>query len=150
VAAAAPFVGFLALALLAAGSGMLVPPGAWYEALAKPAWTPPDAAFPIVWSVLYVCIGVSAALVWRASDDRGPLVPWGVQLVLNALWSALFFGLHWPAVALVEIVVLWLAIAATIRAFRRVRPLAAWLLVPYLAWVTLATALNASIWWLNR
>jgi tryptophan-rich sensory protein len=146
----APFVGFLALAFLAATSGALFPPGEWYAALTKPPWTPPDAAFPIVWSALYVCIGVAAALVWRATSDRRPLLPWFVQLALNALWSGLFFGLHQPLLALVEIVLLWLAIVVTLRAFHRVRPLAAWLLAPYLAWVTLATTLNAALWWLNR
>ncbi len=127
----------------------------WYRPLAKPDWTPPDIAFPIVWTALYVLMGVAAWLVWRRSvggnDPRRwvPLVIFIVQLALNSLWSLLFFGLHSPGLGLVEILVLLLAIVATIVAFRRVSPTAAWLLLPYLLWVGYATALNFAVWRMN-
>lgn len=124
----------------------------WYPQLAKPAWNPPASAFGAVWSVLYLVMGVAAWLVWRAgglSGARWALSAWAVQLVLNSTWSGLFFGLQRPAWALVEIGVLWLVIAvATALFFRRSR-LAGWLMVPYLAWVTYAAALNAAIVQLN-
>lgn len=105
-----------------------------------------------MWTVLYVLIGVSAWLVWRRrglAGARGPLLVWLVQLALNAAWPALFFASRRPDLASIEIVALWIAILATIAAFRRVRPLAAWLLAPYLAWVTFASVLTFTIWRLN-
>ena len=145
-----PYLGFVALSFLAAASGALFPPGEWYAGLRKPWFTPPDAAFPVVWSVLYLCMGISAALVFESTRNRRVLIPWGLQLALNALWSPLFFGLHQPLWAFAVIVLLWCAIVATLAAFGRVRPSAAWLLAPYLAWVTLAAALNSALWYLNR
>jgi translocator protein len=128
------------------------PPGEWYLALNKPSWHPPAWVFGPVWSTLYVLMAVSAWLVWReggfARQGR-PLTLFLVQLVLNAAWSPLFFGLQRPGVAFVEIIILWLAIAATIVAFRRVHRVAAWLLVPYLAWVSFAAFLNGTLWRLN-
>jgi len=124
----------------------------WYRDLAKPAWTPPAWLFGPVWSVLYVLIGVSAWLVWRRRglrDAAFPLLLWAVQLLLNLAWSGIFFGLREPGAALIEIVVLWGAILATIFAFWRVSRPAAMLLLPYLAWVTFAAALNFEIWRLN-
>ncbi len=125
----------------------------WYPTLTKPSWTPPDAWFGPVWTALYVAMGVAAWLVWRArewNETRTPLVLFAVQLALNAAWSFLFFGLRSPGLALVEIVALWVAIVATLLAFGRVSRLAAWLLTPYLAWVSFAMALNLAIWTLNR
>lgn len=125
----------------------------WYQVLRHPAWTPPDWVFAPVWTVLYVLMGVAAWLVWRhASGDarRRPLGLFALQLGLNLAWSLLFFGLGWFAAAGVEIVVLWLAILATARAFAALRPLAGWLLAPYLAWVAYAAVLNGWIWALNR
>jgi tryptophan-rich sensory protein len=141
---------FVLTAFAAAAFGALFPPGDWYLHLVKPAWTPPDWLFGPVWTVLYLLIGVSGWLLWRArSESKAALVLWGVQLALNALWSWIFFGLRAPGAALVEILVLLLAIAATVAAAFRSRPLAAWLLVPYLSWVAFAAALNAAIWYLN-
>ena len=141
---------FILAAFAAAAFGALFPPGDWYVDLVKPAWTPPDWLFGPVWTVLYLLIGVSGWLLWRArSESKAALVFWGVQLALNALWSWIFFGLRAPGAALVEILVLLLAIAATVAAAFRSRPLAAWLLVPYLSWVAFAAALNAAIWYLN-
>jgi benzodiazapine receptor len=127
----------------------------WYRTLDRPGWTPPDAAFGPVWSVLYAGQAVAAWLVWRSGDDRDAVhVPalssYGVQLGLNLVWPLLVFGLRRPAVALLDICVLWLAIAVTIREFGKRHRLAAALLVPYLAWTTYAAALNADIWWRNR
>lgn len=141
---------FLLLTFLAAAFGALFPPGPWYAALAKPAWTPPNWLFGPVWSVLYLMIGTSGWLLWRTREKaRAPLRLWGAQLALNALWSWLFFGLQQPGWALVEISVLFITIAATaLCAFKVSRP-AAWLLVPYLLWVGFAGALNAAIWRLN-
>ena len=124
-------------------------PGEWYRALDKPPWTPPGWVFGPAWTALYLSMGVAAWLVWRerlGSRALLPLALFGAQLVLNGLWSWLFFGLRRPDLALADIVALWLAIAATIVAFWGVRPVAGALLLPYLAWVTFATALNADIW----
>jgi translocator protein len=128
------------------------PPGEWYAALNKPTWNPPAWVFGPVWSTLYMMMAVSAWLVWRQGGfarQRGPLTLFLVQLVLNAAWSPLFFGLQRPGVAFAEIIVLWLAIACTIIAFRRVHRIAASLLVPYLAWVSFAAFLNGTLWQLN-
>lgn len=124
----------------------------WYPTLNKPTWNPPDAVFAPVWTTLYAMMGVAVWLVWRqrVAERRAVLIAFALQLALNAAWSILFFGMQRPGWALVEIVALWLSIAATIVLFARVSRLAAWLLVPYQAWVTFATALNAAIWWLNR
>ena len=125
----------------------------WYASLAKPNWTPPDAAFPAVWAVLYVMMAVSVWLLWERAAE-GPakfkaVVLFAVQLVLNAAWPPVFFALHQIRFALVIISVLALAIAATIAAAWRVQRMAAMLLVPYLVWVIYATALNAAIVVLN-
>lgn len=144
--------GWLAASFVAAGVGARFLPGEWYAALAKPAWTPPNWVFGPVWSVLYVAMAVAAWRVWRSGareGARGALAVYIVQLVLNALWSYLFFGLHRPALAFADVVALWLAIAATLALFLRIDRLAGALLVPYLAWVTLAASLNLALWRMN-
>jgi tryptophan-rich sensory protein len=148
-------VGFLAACFSAAlvGSAFTAPSiPEWYESLYKPFFTPPSWLFGPVWTALYLAIAFAGFLVWRArsvSKTTLPLTLFGVQLVLNALWSVLFFGLRSPGVALVEIVVLWAAILATLLLFRRISRLAGWLLTPYLAWVAFAGLLNFEIWRLN-
>ncbi len=134
-----------------AAFGATFAPGAWYESLAKPAWNPPNWIFGPVWTLLYVLVAISGWLVWRQRGRQlAPALIWFVlQLLLNAAWSWLFFGLQRIDLALVDILLLWLAIAITIRHFRPRSQLAAYLLAPYLLWVTFATALNAAIWWLN-
>ena len=125
----------------------------WYATLRKPAWSPPNAVFGPVWTSLYAMMAVAAWLVWRRDGFRGArlsAVAFTLQLVLNTLWSVLFFGLHLPAAALAEIVVLWLAIAATTLFFYARSRLAGALMIPYALWVAFAAALNASLWWLNR
>lgn len=124
----------------------------WYQQLTRPSWTPPDWVFGPVWTLLYATMAVAAWLVWRANGGRArrrALAVFAVQLALNALWSALFFGLRSPGAGLVGIVALFVAIATTIIAFTHVSRTAAVLLGPYLAWVGFASYLNATIWWLN-
>jgi translocator protein len=141
------------LAALAAGwFGSIFIPGDWYASLSKPAWNPPDVVFAPVWTVLYVLMGIAAWLVWREAGFSGARVGLSLfifQLVLNALWSYLFFGLKSPMVAFIEIVVLWCAILGTLVAFWKVRPGAGALLIPYLCWVSFASALNYTLWRLN-
>ena len=125
----------------------------WYAALARPAWTPPGWVFGPVWTALYVLMAVAAWLVWRQAGDwagaRAALGLYVVQLVLNAAWPGLFFGLRMPGAAFAELVVLWAAILATLVAFRRLSPTAGALMAPYLAWCTFAAALNLAIWRMN-
>jgi len=125
----------------------------WYSALIKPAFNPPSWVFAPVWTALFALMGVSAFLIWREGFEKKKVkVAFGIflgQLILNTFWSIIFFGLHNPGWALVEIVVLWLAILATIIAFAKISKPAAWLLVPYIVWVSFAGFLNYSIWQLN-
>ncbi len=126
----------------------------WYSAIEKPPFTPPNWLFGPVWTILYVLMGIAAFLVWRkglrVTGVKVALVWFLVQLVLNALWTPVFFGLHRIDLALIVIALLWAAIVTTIFYFLRVSRLAAVLLVPYLLWVSFAGVLNASIWHLNR
>jgi len=127
-------------------------PDGWYRSLQKPAFTPPGWVFGPVWTVLYASMGVAAWLVWTRRNTTGAtaaLVLFGVQLALNLGWSVVFFSWHQPGWAFLEITVLWAAIGATVWAFLRVRPIAGWLMVPYLTWVTFAAILNATIWRMN-
>ena len=143
---------FLLASFTAAAAGGLFGPGPWYEALRKPAFTPPGWVFPIVWIALYVSMAAGAWLVWKARGLRGgagALVLFAVQLALNAAWTPVFFGLRSPGLAFALIVVLWLAVAATTAAFFRACVAAGALMAPYLAWVSFATALNFEIWRLN-
>ncbi len=122
----------------------------WYPSLAQPFGTPPNWVFAPVWTALYVLMGVAGWLVWRRCGAARPVRLWGWQLAANALWTPFFFGLHNPPLALAEILVLLALIVTTIRSFMRVRRLAAWLMLPYLAWTGYATYLTAGFWWLNR
>lgn len=145
-------IGWLLLCFAAASLGALFMPGEWYAALHKPAWNPPGWLFGPVWSALYTMMAVAAWLVWQRGGfaaQRRPLGWFLAQLVLNAAWTPLFFGLHRPGVAFAEIILLWLTIAATLVAFRPVSRAAAWLLAPYLAWVSFAAVLNGTLWRLN-
>lgn len=144
--------GWLVLCFGAASLGALFMPGEWYASLKKPSWNPPGWIFGPVWTVLYAMMAVAAWLVWRRGGfaaQRRALTLFLVQLALNAAWSPLFFGLHWPGVAFAEIVLLWLAIVATVAAFRPVSRVATFLLMPYLLWVTFASVLNFTLWRLN-
>lgn len=124
----------------------------WYKTIEKPSWRPPDYVFGPVWTTLYVMMGVAAWFVWKSGSANSAILPlaiFGIQLVLNVAWSWIFFGLHEIGWAFVEIVVLWLAIAATTAVFFRRSQLAGWLMVPYLGWVSFASVLNFAIWRLN-
>lgn len=127
----------------------------WFPTLIKPSFNPPAALFAPVWSFLYILMGISAGLIWAEIDRKNELVRtaltfFAIQLALNALWSILFFGLKNPLLALIEIVILWLMIYETYIKFGKINRFAGYLLIPYLLWVSFATVLNASIWWLNR
>jgi tryptophan-rich sensory protein len=143
------FIAFIVIAFAASAIGAAFPPGAWYESLRKPPLNPPNWIFGPVWTLLYIGMGVAAALVWRTSHSALPIGLWAAQLILNAAWSWLFFGLHRPGLAFAEILVLWACILATTVVFWRVRPLAGALLLPYLAWVGFAGWLNWGLWRLN-
>lgn len=147
------FLGFIALSEAAGiiGSIFTAPSIAgWYATLIKPEIAPPNWIFGPVWTTLFLLMGIAAFLVWRTKkNSKIALGIFGVQLILNVLWSFLFFGLQSPGAALVEIVLLWLSIAATIWAFAKISKPAAWLLVPYIAWVSFAGYLNFLLWSLN-
>lgn len=125
---------------------------AWYPQLRKPTWTPPNWLFGPVWTALYLMMAIAAWLIWRRRDRPGAkraMILFGGQLALNLAWSGLFFGLKKPGFALADIAALWLAIGATIAAFHPIDKRASALLIPYLAWVSFAAALNYAIWSLN-
>jgi len=127
----------------------------WYPTLMKPSFNPPSWIFAPVWSTLYIMMGVAGGLVWARMEYereavRNALFLFAVQLALNGLWSLLFFGLKNPLLALIEIALLLLLIYETYLKFRKIDKVAGWLFIPYLLWVSFATILNASIWWLNK
>jgi benzodiazapine receptor len=146
---------FLICFALVAGAaffGTQFGPGRWYQALDRPPLAPPNWIFGPVWSVLYLIMAITAGWVWsRPHPGRNTAFGWFCgQLVLNGLWSWIFFGLQQPALALVDIVMLWFAIWQTIRAYAVVSPPAAYWMYPYWAWVSFATYLNAGFWLANR
>ncbi len=146
-------VGSLAITFGAASIASRFTPGRWYAALSKPSWNPPSWVFGPVWGILYILMAVAAWLVWRQNGFAGAAIPLAVyllQLILNALWSWLFFGLHDLMIAFLEILTLWLAILGTIVLFWGLNLASGILLVPYILWVTFAAVLNFTLWRLNR
>ena len=141
---------FVALVLITASSGYFFQPGQWYKTLRKPGWTPPNWLFGPVWSVLYIMIAVSGWLVWRTGEAPLALTIWAVQLMVNGAWSYFFFGRRRMDLALVDVTLLWLLVAAYIVAALPVSRAAALLFAPYLLWVTIAGTLNATVWRMNR
>lgn len=126
--------------------------GSWYQTLSKPSWNPPDWLFGPVWTTLYIMMGIALYLVWKetgSSQKNLALVLFIIQLVLNFFWSFIFFNQRETGWALAEIIALWVMILLTILAFAKVNTLAAWLLVPYISWVSFASVLNYTIWKLN-
>lgn len=127
----------------------------WYPTLNKPVFTPPNWVFPVVWGLLYFMMGVAAGLVWNRieideDDTKKGLRFFAIQFALNLGWSFLFFYLRNPLLAFIEIIILWLMIYETHAQFKKVSKIAAWLFIPYLAWVSYAMVLNGTIWWMNR
>jgi benzodiazapine receptor len=126
----------------------------WYATLNKPFFTPPGWLFGPVWTILYLLMALSAFIVWQKGFDkpavRIALILYLLQLILNALWSVIFFGLKMPMIAFIEIFLLWIAIGLTILAFARISITAFLLLLPYILWVSFAAILNFSICLLNR
>src|SRR5690606_17800636 len=146
-------VAIMLFMLLVVGGGLLIgaltPPGSWYQALAKPAFNPPGWIFAPVWTVLYVMIAVAGWRIWRREPGGAAMKLWWMQLVLNFLWSPIFFALHQIGLALVVILALLVTILAFIAAAWRPDRLAAGFFVPYAAWVMFASTLNTAIWQLN-
>lgn len=139
----------LAVCFAAASTGALFSPGNWYAGLRKPSWNPPNWLFPIAWSLLYLMIAVAGFLVWRTDGLGLPMAVWLLQLVLNAGWSAVFFGIRRLGWATVEAAALFLSILACILLFAPISTTAAWLMAPYLLWVAFATFLSFTMWRLN-
>ena len=140
------FAVFFAASAVAASGGMIFKPGDWYESLNKPAWTPKKWMFPVVWTILYLASAYAATRVAALPGSGLALAFWALQITLNALWTPVFFGAHRMGAGLVVICALWLAILAMIVSFWPLDPAASYLMVPYLAWVSVATALNHWIW----
>jgi len=127
----------------------------WYPIIKKPVYNPPNWVFAPVWTLLFIMMGIAAGLIWNKLETSKDLVKKGlffftIQLLLNALWSYLFFGLNNILLALIEIILLWLIIYETYHVFKQIDKRASYLLIPYLGWVGFATILNGSIYWLNR
>ena len=142
-------VSFIAAAI---GSAASIQAGPFYMQLVRPEWAPPPGLFGPVWTVLYALMGIAAWLVWRVGGFRAArtaLTLFLVQLVVNALWSWLFFGWRLGNLAFADIVLLWVLIVATLLAFWRISRLAGALFIPYLLWVSFACVLNYSVWQLN-
>lgn len=143
---------FILIGLLPALAGLFFRPGEWYARLAKPEWTPPGWVFGPVWTVLYLTIGIAGYLAWSAGAAQQrtfPFTVYGLQLALNGLWSWLFFGLHRPGLALLDLVGLWVLILLNMALFYRLSRVSAALLVPYFLWVSFAGLLNGAIYRLN-
>lgn len=140
------WVVFIVLVIASASSGGLFKPGEWYDALYKPAWTPPDWAFPVVWTVLYACICWAGVLVWQAQGGGLAVFFWAAQWLFGTAWSWLFFGRQRMDQGFADVCLLWLSVLAFIIAAWPVSEKAALLFVPYLAWVSVAAALNLAVW----
>lgn len=144
------FLTYLLACGAAAATGAMFQPGAWYRALNKPDWTPPDWLFPVAWTTLYLCMSLSAMRVAQMPDTGLALALWSVQIAFNTLWTPVFFGLRRLGAGLVILGCLWLSVAATMLAFWQHDWIAGLLFAPYLLWVTVAGALNFSVWSRNR
>lgn len=143
------FAIFLAACGAAATTGSMFMPGAWYRGLSKPGWTPPDWVFPVTWTVLYLSSAVAAARIAPMEGSAYGMAFWAMQIAFNTLWTPVFFGLHRIKAAFVVMAFLWFSVAATMVTFIQLDWIAGALFVPYLVWVSIAGALNASVWMRN-
>jgi translocator protein len=143
------FATYFAACAAAATTGALIQPGPWYDALRKPWWTPPPIVFPLVWTTLYILMSWSAARVAALPGSGQAMAFWAVQIALNTLWTPVFFGLKRMQAGFVVILCLWAAVAATTVSFWAIDPVAGAMFAPYLLWVTIAGALNFTVWRLN-
>ncbi|MDF2156369.1 TspO/MBR family protein [Algoriphagus sp. CAU 1675] len=125
--------------------------GSWYQTIAKPSFNPPSWLFGPVWTTLYILMGIGCYLIWKSDhpQKKSLLTLYSVQLALNGIWSPAFFGMESPILGLVVILPLWILIFLSVKNFKKINPWASWLMIPYLAWVSFASVLNFSIWWLN-
>lgn len=133
----------------AATTGAVFPPGKWYLTLDRPSWTPPNWLFPVAWTSLYIAMSVAAARVAPHPESGLPMALWGLQIALNTLWTPIFFGLRRFGGAIIVVLGLWTAVAATMITFWQIDPIAGWLFAPYLLWCTVASSLNIAMWRLN-
>jgi benzodiazapine receptor len=140
---------FLALVFLAATTGAFFQPGQWYAGLNKPTWTPPNWLFPVAWTVLYTMIAVAGWKVWQVEGLRAALFVWGIALAFNMAWSWIMFGRQEIGLALIDLILLWVAIVAFMVLAWPVSRTAVYLFVPYFFWVSFAGALNFAVWRLN-
>lgn len=143
------FIVFLAACCAAAATGSMFPPDKWYRKLNKPSWTPKDWMFPVAWTSLYLMSAYAATLVAVMDGNAMAMAFWALQIALNTLWTPVFFGLKRIKAGMVVLVGLWIAVLGTLVAFSTLNSVAAWLMVPYLLWVTVAGALNWAVWRLN-
>jgi len=143
------FCVFLAACFASGSTGGLFQPGAWYRALNKPVWTPPDWVFPVTWTLLYLCIAWAGARVAMLPGAGLAMAFWALQVALNGLWTPVFFGLKRIKLGMVVVVILWIVVAVTMVLLFLQDTIAGLLFVPYLLWVTIASALNLAVWRLN-
>lgn len=140
---------FLSACFAASMTGAWFMPGKWYDGLAKPSWTPPKWLFPVAWSLLYVCMAAAGARVAMLEGNGLAMAFWALQIAVNTLWTPVFFGLQNIRAGMMVIVMLWLSVAACMLEMWQIDWIAGALFVPYLVWVTVATALNGAVWQLN-
>lgn len=139
------FIIFLAASCGAAATGAMFSPGVWYDRLSKPIWTPPGFAFPIAWTIIYLCSSIAATRIAAVEGNAMAMAFWAMQIAFNTLWTPVFFGLHRIKAALVVMAGLWVAVAGMVATFWALDPVAAYLVLPYIAWVTVAGALNLEV-----
>lgn len=144
------FLIFLAATATAAATGTIFRPGDWYEGLRRPGWAPPKWAFPLVWTTLYVLMAWAAARVAALPASGHALALWSLQIALNTLWTPVFFGARRMGMGAAIIVLLWLTVASMLWQFWKLDAWAALMILPYLAWLSVAAALNVWVWRANR
>lgn len=143
------FAIYLSACFGAGTTGAIFPPGPWYARLAKPSWTPPDWLFPVAWTSLYILMALAATRVSGVEGSEYALALWALQIAFNGLWTPVFFGLRRLKGGFAVVTMLWLAVAGCLAALWQVDRIAGLMFVPYLAWVTVAAALNLAVWRMN-